>query len=252
VSLRLKKRVTRKAEIFEIEGGMRLYLKNGDARSYRLAQLDDYGHLSRSAFPHKPTVLLSLKARSSKNDLPGTWGFGLWNDPFGFSLGFSASARRLPTLPNAAWFFFASSENYLAFHDGPPGFGATASVYRSPHIPAPLMAISLPLLPLLAWPPGARWLRRRSAQFVQQEGISIEHEPTSWHQYDIRWETDLVTFSIDEQIILETSISPRPPLGLVVWIDNQYAAWPPDGRVRYGILATPKECWLEIKDLYLD
>ncbi len=249
--LQLERRVSTSARIDEIEGGWRLNLEASGDQTYRLAQLDDYGKLSRRAFPHKPPIRVSLKARASQNNLPGTWGFGLWNDPFGFSLGFGATAKRLPAMPNAAWFFFASPENYLAFHDELPGNGATASVYRSPHIPAALIAFNLPLLPLLAWRPGAKWLRRRAAQFIRQDGKALELEQTNWHQYEITWETDGVSFLVDKLEILRSKLSPLSPLGLVLWIDNQYAAWPPDGQVRYGTLSTP-DCWVEIKDLQTD
>jgi len=45
-------------------------------------------------------------------------------------------------------------------------------------------------------------------------------------------------------------VSPRPPLGLVIWIDNQYAAFTPDGKIGFGVLAND-EAWLEIKELEL-
>jgi len=247
--LQLEKRTSQNAGIESIENGWRLNLESGQARSYRLAQLDDYGHLSRGAFPHRPPLHLSVKARASQNILPGTWGFGLWNDPFGLSLGFGATARRLPSLPNAAWFFFASPENYLSFHNGLAGNGAMASVNRSPQIPAPFIAFNLPLLPLLAWPPGSRWLRRRASQYIQQDAIALEHDQTIWHQYGLTWETDAVGFMLDDKEIFKAHTSPIPPLGLVIWIDNQYAAWLPDGRLRYGLLPTPNDCWVEIKDL---
>jgi hypothetical protein len=37
-------------------------------------------------------------------------------------------------------------------------------------------------------------------------------------------------------------------LGLVIWIDNQYAAFTPDGRLASGLLEG-KEEWLEIEGL---
>jgi hypothetical protein len=39
------------------------------------------------------------------------------------------------------------------------------------------------------------------------------------------------------------------PLGLVIWIDNQYAAWRPDGTLRMGVLANPHPAWMEISEL---
>lgn len=249
-SPQLEKRVSANAGIAEIEVGWRLNLEASRDRNYRLAQLDDYGKLARGTFLHKPPLHLSLAARASQNNLPGTWGFGLWNDPFGFSLGFGATARRLPAMPNAAWFFFASPENFLSFHDEFPGNGAMAAVYRSPHIPAAFMAFNLPLLPLLAWQTGAKWLRRRAAQYIRQDGKALDADQTSWHQYEIHWEKDSVSFQVDKVEILRSELSPIQPLGLVLWIDNQYAAWPQDGRVHYGTLPTP-DCWVEIKDLQI-
>ena len=57
----------------------RLSIPQGLAGEYRLAQLDDYADLQRKSFPWVPPLLLSLKMRASAANLPGTWGFGLWN-----------------------------------------------------------------------------------------------------------------------------------------------------------------------------
>jgi hypothetical protein len=247
-SLKLNQATMKDGSIEEIQGGWRLSLKAGDGRTYRLAQLDNYRALPRVKFPSRPGVHLTLRARASANDLPGTWGFGLWNDPFGFSLGFGGSAGRLPALPNAAWLFFASKENHLSFHEDVPGNGAMAAVYRSPKIPTLLLAFNLPLLPLVGWKPAARWMRKRLGRFIRQEAKVLGHDTTAWHEYAVSWQRDGVAFSVDGQEVLQTAVSPLPPLGLVIWIDNQYAAWPPDGRVGYGTLANP-DCWIEIKDL---
>ena len=48
--------------------------------------------------------------------------------------------------------------------------------------------------------------------------------------------------------IVKTSSSPCPPLGLVLWIDNQFAAWNPQGRLAHGTLENPP-AWLEIENL---
>jgi hypothetical protein len=247
-SLTLDRATTQDGNFEEIDGGWRLSMKAGEAGTYRLAQLDNYRTLSRVNFPYRPELRVSLQARASAKGLPGTWGFGLWNDPFGFSLGFGGSTGRLPALPNAAWFFFASQDNHLSFHDHLPGNGAMAAVFRSPKIPTMLLAFNLPLLPLVAWRPASRWMRRRLGQFISQDAMELDHDVTAWHEYAINWQKDEVAFSVDGQEELRTAVSPLPPLGLVIWIDNQYAAWPPDGRVKYGTLANP-DCWMEIKDL---
>jgi hypothetical protein len=54
---------------------------------------------------------------------------------------------------------------------------------------------------------------------------------------------------VDEVLTLKTPTAPRGPLGLVLWIDNQYAAFPPNGRLGYGMLANPEPAWLEIRDI---
>ena len=41
---------------------------------------------------------------------------------------------------------------------------------------------------------------------------------------------------------------PTPPLGLVLWIDNQFAAWTPEGRLGYGVLENAA-AWMEIEEL---
>ncbi len=64
-----------------MKNGWRLGIQKGDSSGYRDAQLDDYSQLPRHRFPHR-TLSLSLRARTSSISPAGTWGFGLWNDPF--------------------------------------------------------------------------------------------------------------------------------------------------------------------------
>ncbi|MDX1379142.1 MAG: hypothetical protein R3307_09850, partial [Anaerolineales bacterium] len=104
-------------QISEDSSHFLLSVPAGKADKYRLAQLSDYAHLGRGQFPHQYGFSLSLSARVSDQTLPGTWGFGLWNDPFGISLGYGGRPFRLPALPNAVWFFGASEENYLSFRE---------------------------------------------------------------------------------------------------------------------------------------
>lgn len=224
----------------------RLGIPAGPAGRYRWAQLDDYMHCPRSAFRWKPPFHLELRARVSAVEPPGTWGFGLWNDPFSVSLGLRGMARRLPALPNAAWFFFASRHNYLTLRDDHPAKGLLAATFSSPAIPSPLLALGLLSLPLLAWPPTARFLRRLARRFVQEDAARLEIDPTEWHTYCLEWHREAVHFLLDGDICFETNAAPRAPLGLVVWIDNQYAAFPPEGRLRFGTLPYPEPAWLEV------
>ena len=239
-----------------IENGWRLGMPAGDNRSYRLAQLDDYIDLGRGRFKHSFPWTMRLRARVLGADIPGTWGFGLWNDPFGFSIGFGGKKRRLPALPQVTWFMHASKPNWLSFRDKPlpvsgrnvPANGFFAGTFRSPHIPSILFTPGVLALPLLAIRPGARLLRRLASKLIRQDGIGIDTKVADWHEYSIQWLEGECVFVIDGNKILHTPISPRPPLGLVIWIDNQFAAWTPEGRIGYGVLEN-EVAWMEIEGL---
>jgi hypothetical protein len=242
----LKPQCTPGASVNRTESGWQLNIPAGESRTYRLAQLDDYAALSRSHFHHAPSWTLSLHARVSSSHLPGTWGFGLWNDPFGFSLGFGGTAGRFPVLPNAAWFFHASPPNWLSFRNEIPAQGFFAGTIHSPRVPSLLFVPALFALPFLALRPISRLLRKMAGRMVRQDAAAISVEVTKWHEYSIQWLRASVEFKIDGETTMQTSISAEPPLGLVLWIDNQYAAWTPEGRLGYGTLDNP-DMWLEIE-----
>ena len=248
----LDAQTTSEAEVVSSTSGQwRLSIPGGPSGRYRLAQLDDYSSLPRSRFHWRPPVCLDVRARVSEAELPGTWGFGLWNDPFTASLGLAGTARRVPALPQAAWFFYASPPNHLALHDTHPAQGLLAATFASRHIPALALLAGLPALPLLAWPPAARWLRRMARRFVAEDALRLDFDPTQWHTYRLEWRADEVNFTVDGEPCFSTPVTPRGPLGLVLWIDNQYAAFPPDGRLRFGTLANESAC-LELADIAIE
>lgn len=229
---------------------LRLSIPPGPAGNYRLAQVDDYHHLPRARFPWKPPLRLTLEARVSSPDVPGTWGFGLWNDPFfAMGLGFGGTARRLPALPNTAWFFYASPPNHLTLRDDLPARGFLAAVFSSPRFPSPLLALGMPFLPLLLWRPAARVLRRLVRTVVREAATSLNLDVTRWHAYALEWRAEGVRFAVDGRTVLETPISPRGPLGLVLWVDNQYAALRPEGCLAFGTLAHNAPASLEVASL---
>lgn len=230
-------------------GVIRLTIPAGPGGIYRLAQLFDTRGLPRRDFRWQAPFKLSLKARVSHQNLPGTWGFGLWNDPFSVFLGVAGGARKLPALPNAAWFFHASPENYLSLRDDLPGNGFLTAVFSSPLTPAILLSPAALALPLLAWRPAAR-LARKAARRLIQEGSAVHAlDETLWHAYEIEAADGEVNFRIDGALVFRTGTLPRGRLGLVIWIDNQYAAFTPEGRLGYGTQENPAPAWLEIKDL---
>jgi hypothetical protein len=227
--------------------GWHLEIPAGAAAQYRCMQLDNYTGLARRRFRQKASFSLELRARVSAPALAGTWGFGLWNDPFSAGVLIQGSVARLPALPNAAWFFYASQPNHLALSDQHPADGFLAGVFRSPLIPTPLLLLAAPAAILLAWPAAARLLRRLAARVVRTDATRLPLDVTQWHDYRLEWQPEGVTFYVEEREVFQTALSPRGRLGLVIWIDNQYAAFGPDGRLRAGMLAQPEPAWLEVE-----
>ena len=270
---KLTPRFTPDARVEEILRGSayRLSIPAGSAQKYRLAQLDDYTKIRRGQFPLRFPLSLSLSARVSSDFIAGTWGFGLWNDPFGLSLGFGGNPFRLPALPNALWFFGASKESFLSFKDAstaPPTNGGSAQreaangfiaqTFRSPKF-HPLL-----ILAGLALPFSRKLTRRILGKVINEDGIQLwDHEvqqqtvgvqrqgvdPTQWHRYRLDWRMNRVRFEVDDVQVFESRVSPRPPLGLVIWLDNQYAAFTPEGKIGFGVLENTEPAWLEIRDL---
>jgi len=226
---------------------------------------------------------LSLRARASSDSIPGTWGFGLWNCPFGLSLGFGGNPFRLPALPNAVWFFHASKENYLSFKSSstnsgldtctalhlpwravpgnaarcrctsrekspsparpPVGNGFMVQTFRSPKFHPLLMLAGL------AFPFSRKTTRKLLSKIIGEDGVKLGVDVTRWHAYKFEWEKSRVTFWVDNIQALESSVSPNPPLGIIIWIDNQYAAFTPEGKIGFGVLENPEPAWIEICDL---
>ena len=246
----LKPSLTAGAQIIPADsGGWRLEIPAGPARRYRLAQWDDYCGLPRRRFRWGAPFHLSLEARASSADIPGTWGFGVWNDPFGMALPGGRRGLYFPALPQSAWYFFAAPPNYLSLRDDLPAQGFLAATFRSWSGPIGLLSPGALALPLLVWPAAARLLRRLARRFVRQSGAGLAIEPHSWHAYELFWDVEQVRFVVDGVETYATPIVPHGPLGLVIWVDNQYAAFTPQGRVRYGYLAASQPAWIEIRKL---
>ena len=232
-------------------GSWRLEIPPSPKNRYRLAQVDDYQGLPRRLLKWEPPFTFSLQARASSETIPGTWGFGLWNNPFGLAILKGAEILRLPALPNTAWFFFASPQNFLSLRDDLSAQGGLAAVFRSVRLPAPLLALGVPALPLLLWRPAARRLRKLARHFVRQDAVELTISVSEWHAYELSWQAEQVTFRVDGVVVLRTDLAPHGPLGLVIWVDNQYAAFPAEGRLRFGTLENPEPAWIEIRDLRL-
>ena len=182
----MKARTTPDASITKTEKGYLMKIPAGDSSPYRFAQIDDYFGLPRRKFTHH-SLTLSLRARTSSLSLPGTWGFGLWNDPFGMSLGFGTNRFRLPTLPNAAWFFGASQENHLSFSDK-PAQGFLAQSFRSPKFHASLIPAGLAL------PFSPKTTRRMLSKVIDEDSSVLGVDVTQWHSYKLKWSPNRVVW----------------------------------------------------------
>jgi hypothetical protein len=246
----LKTSLSHGGSVAEIAPGYwRLGLPPGPADEYRWAQLDDYHHLARRDFPLKPPVRIQVHMRVSNPILPGTWGFGIWNDPFSINLGLGGIARRLPALPSTAWFFHASPPNWLTLRDDQPAEGFLAATFSSPAIPAWLLAPAALALPLLYFAPTASLIRRAARVFIKESAIQVGVNGMEWNLYEIEWLNQAVRFRVNGNLCMETKIIPRGQQGLVIWLDNQFLNWQDGNRLRFGTMACDTPSWLEVREL---
>ena len=240
----------------EINGGtvhsnraLRLILSPVDS-GYANAQIDDYGRLKRRDYLWRPGTVLQLNARFSHSALKlhGTAGFGFWNAPFG------DPGVPWPALPQAAWFFHASSPTDLPFPLTGPGRGwfaatvdmqTTRALTLAPLAPFLVLLNNLPQMRARTWP----GLRR---QLKISHALLEQFEMARWHTYRLEWRERSCTFTVDNEMVLETRFSPGGPLGFVCWIDNQYLVATLSGRIRWGTLPIGLEQWLEVDDLLLE
>jgi len=220
--------------------------RHSSARRYSNAQIDDYQGLPRRKFLWQPPLTLTVRARFSHpaGELRGTAGFGFWNDPF------LMTGWRMPALPRAVWFFYASPPSKLPLALGVPDFGWKAATIDAAcwqfAALMPLAPIAVPLMNIPAL--YRRWWRvgQQAAHICE---TVIAPPMTDWHTYSIRWQPDTVHFSVDDQIVLNTDFSPRGRLGFVMWLDNQYLVATPWGRFCWGLLETSAEQWMEAGQL---
>jgi hypothetical protein len=231
--------------------GTTLLFVNTDtsSRSYTDAQIDDYQGLPRRRFLWRPPLKLTVRARFSHGagELSGTAGFGFWNDPF------MMTGRRLPTLPQVLWFFYASQPSDMKLDLHTPGHGWKAATLDAKRLPffvlLPLAPLAIPLMKIgrvyrAVWPVG-----QRSMGVTER---ALEVSMTQWHTYTIEWRSDGARFSVDGDSVLEVGSAPNGPLGFVMWLDNQYAVVKPWGKFGYGLLDAPGRQSMEVDVLVIE
>jgi hypothetical protein len=233
---------------------LRFLLAGASSESYSNAQIDDYQRLHRRAFIWHPPVRMIVRARfsASADQLRGTAGFGFWNDPF------MMTEKRLPALPRAAWFFYASPASNMKLDMQTPGHGWKAATLdaRSPAALAwaPLTPLAVPLMnirPLYRtlWPSIQRALKVRE--------VPVEIDMTHWHTYALEWDLARARFGLAGEegspvsLILDAP-SPGGPLGFVMWLDNQYLVVTPWGRLGWGLLDVPEPQWMEVAKITIE
>ena len=228
------------------EQTLRLVNQDAHALAYSDAQIDDYQGLPRGRFPWSAPLTLTVRARFSHScgALKGTAGFGFWNDPF------LMTGRRLPALPRAIWFFYASASSNMKLDVQTLGHGwkaATIDAQRWPFVLLlPTAPFAIPLMnirPLYRtlWPVGQR------AIGVSEAGLDVEM--TDWHTYVVQWTTRQARFWVNGVPVLNSDRPPRGRLGFVMWIDNQYAIITPWGRFGHGCIDAPGRQWMEVDSL---
>jgi hypothetical protein len=225
---------------------LRFVTAGATSRRYSDAQIDDYQGLPRRRFLWRPPLQLRVRARFSHpaGELQGTAGFGFWNDPF------MMTGARMPTLPRAVWFFYASPPSNMKLDLHTPGYGWKATTIDALRPSALLLAPFTPLaVPLMNIRPlyRALWPHIQRALNVKEAVVEVETrgEPgrtmTGWHTYVIEWGVQWTRFGVDGEPVLESAPSSRGPLGFVMWLDNQYAIVTPWGRLGYGWLDVPMD-----------
>ncbi|MCO6451979.1 MAG: hypothetical protein J5I90_14445 [Caldilineales bacterium] len=228
-------------------GRLRLLNAATTTRTYSNAQIDDYQGLPRRRFRWRPPLTLTVQARFSEGQPPGTAGFGLWNEPF------SRQLNRLPAPPQAVWFFYASPPSDMRLALDTPGRGWKAAVIDAnrlsfwllaPFAPLGILVMRLPPLYRILWPIAQR------AIGVAEASLAVDK--TDWRSYQIEWGVHSTNFSVDGETVLAEAPSPRGPLGLVMWMDNQYMTVTTQGRFRSGLLASRDTRWLELGNVVIE
>lgn len=235
-----------------IPDGWRLTLP-ATPRGYGDAQIDDTRGRRRSALLHHPPTRLALDARAMANPLIGTLGFGLWNDPFPAFGGAAGSDRWLPASPNALWFFGRWPPADLPFAAGADGTGWCAASIRTPRLPGLIVAaLGAAVVVAAAMRPLRKTVWRSFWRRTSGHQHTLEMDVSAWHQYSIEWLEGAAEFAVDGALVLRVNDPPDGPLGLVIWIDNQWASFSEADGLGFGTVSTVSEAALEIRNLRLN
>jgi len=241
----------------EIEGGalepagsaLRLVVGSTPSRRYTNAQIDDYTGVPRRRLSWRPPLRLAVRARFSHSagELAGTAGFGFWNDPF------LMTGRRMPALPRAVWFFYASAPSDIKLDLDAPGRGWKAATIDALRPPALLLApLALPAVLLMKVRPLYRALWPPIQRAIHVSEAALAASMKEWHTYVVEWGRQCSRFTVDGDLVAGPVPSPRGPLGFVLWLDNQYLVATPQGRLGWGVLAIAGRQWMEVEHFTIE
>jgi len=235
------------------ESVVRMGFDEADNTHYSDAQVDDYTMLSRRNYLWKAPLRMSVKARfvfsDGKNNesgsFQGTAGFGFWNNPFTFDGGIHA-------LPEAIWFFYASSRSQMVLINSGKGNGWKTQVIHSVKwenlinfIPTATAVLLAKLTKITSY--ALYWIER----FSGVEETILKQNMDSWHTYEIEWKKKDAIFYVDGVKVMVAKKPPLQPLGFVAWVDNQYSVVIPQGSVRFGT-SDSKGLVLEIDSISIE
>jgi len=217
--------------------------------AYSNAQIADYTYADFN-FRWQPPLRLTVTAwaSGSGDTLRGTAGFGFWNHPF------SPDSRRLPRLPRAIWWFFASPPGNMALADGVPGHGWKAATIDATRPAAwSLIPLALPAALLMRSPR----IYARIFPPIQRRLKIAEHllDPVllaQRHTYTLDWRAEGARFAVDGETVFQTPYALLGNVGFVAWIDNQYAVVTPQGKFGFGIVPVEHEQSLTLEQVKIE
>jgi hypothetical protein len=236
---------------------LRLGYESATPERYSDSQIDDYTMLSKADYVWKPPLRMTVRARFShraatanstektRGILRGTAGFGFWNKPF-------TMQGNWFTLPEAIWFFYTAPPSNMALVPGLPGWGWKAQVIHT--TPASILSNVVPTAVGAAYGrvrSNAHLTGRAMQRFTGAHEAIVTEDMTEWHTYTLEWHSHESLFWVDGARVLRVPKAPKKPLGLVIWLDNEYCVVTPRGELRFG-KTTAAEQWLDVDSVVVE
>lgn len=200
----------------------RLLVNSAADDQLALAQIDDYTYRSHADYLWNPPLSVEVRMRSSHQNLPGTAGLYLWNNPF--DLG-----SELGELRPLRW---------LGFYQIPETANYTLTGISTGYRASVANGTWASLLNMF----GASFLPELDANEVL---LDEQNDLTDWHVYRIEWRTESVQLWLDDVQILETQTRIEGPLALAIWYDNNQP-YVDNGQFEQRFDAFEEAHWLDV------